>query len=157
MNKEIKSIIKNLQATLDGQPWYGRPLYEMLDEVEPAIVYKRPNENSHSLIELLYHMLIWAEFTLRRVQGEKEEDMAALEKLDWREIDPSVHTWKQGLKEFKQVHKTLIALLETKDDEFLKGIVDYRQYNFRFLLNGFIQHNIYHIGQVAYLHKLLQG
>lgn len=155
MNKEMQSIIRNLQNTLEGQPWYGRPVYEMLDEIDPAIAYKKPNENSHSLIELLYHMLIWAEFSLHRLKGEKEKDMAAFESLDWREIDPAVHTWKKGLKEYKETHAGIISILETKDDTFLKEIVDYRNYNVRFLLNGLIQHNIYHLGQVAYVHKLL--
>ena len=29
---------------------------------------------------------------------------------------------------------------------FFRGDVDYREYNFRFLLHGIIQHDIYHIG-----------
>ena len=97
MNKEIKSIIRNLEKVNTGQPWYGRAVYEMLDEIDPSIVYKKPNDNSHSLTELLYHMITWAEFTLKRIEGDKEKDMAAFEKLDWREIDPKVHTWKKGL------------------------------------------------------------
>ena len=157
MNKEIQSIIRNLQNVNTGEPWYGRPVYTMLEEIDPSIVYKKPDKESHSLTELLYHMLTWAEFTLKRIEGDKEQDLAAFEKLDWREIDPAIHTWKKGLAEFKQVHKNIIALLETKDDEFLKEIVDYRGYNFRFLLNGLIQHNIYHIGQVAYLTKSLKS
>ena len=155
MNKELQSIIRNLEKVNTGQPWYGRAVYEMLDEIDPAIVYKKPNKQ-HSLIELLYHMITWADFTLKRIQGDKGKDLAASEKLDWREIDPTVHTWKKGLAEFKTIHKKIVELLNEKDDEFLKEIVDYRKYNFRFLLNGLIQHNIYHIGQVAYVKKLLQ-
>jgi uncharacterized damage-inducible protein DinB len=156
MNKELQSIIRNLQNINTGQPWYGRPVYEMLEEIDPAIVYTKPNENSHSLMDLLYHMITWAEFTLKRIEGDKEKDMAAFEKLDWREIDPAMHTWEKGLSEFKAIHKKIAELLDKKDDEFLKENVDYRKYNFRFLLNGLIQHNIYHIGQVAYLKKLLE-
>jgi uncharacterized damage-inducible protein DinB len=155
MNKEMQSIIRNLQNVNTGQPWYGRPVYEMLEEINPAIVYTKPNENSHSLIELLYHMITWAEFTLKRIEGDKEQDLAAFEQMDWREIKPAVHTWEKGVNEYKKVHENIVALLENKVDEFLKEIVDYRKYNFRFLLNGLIQHNIYHAGQVAYLNKLL--
>jgi uncharacterized damage-inducible protein DinB len=154
MNKEIQSIIRNLQNVNTGEPWYGRPIYEILDEIDSSIVYKKPNKDSHSLIELLYHMLTWAEFALKRLEGDTEQDMAAFEKLDWRKIDPSVHSWEKGLEEFKQVHKYIATILEAKDDEFLKEIVNYRKYNFRFLLNGLIQHNIYHIGQIAFLAKL---
>jgi hypothetical protein len=62
---------------------------------------------------------------------------------------------KKALAQFKVTHDLLIELLETKDDEFLSGEVDYREYNFRFLLHGIIQHDIYHIGQIAFLKKLL--
>jgi uncharacterized damage-inducible protein DinB len=155
MNKEIQSIITNLERVNTGQPWYGRAVFEMLDEIDPSIVYKKPN-NQHSLAELLYHMITWADFTLHRVLGDQEKDMEAFEKLDWRKIDPRVHTWEKGLAGFKEIHLKLVSLLNEKDDSFLGQAVDYRKYNYRFLLNGLIQHNIYHIGQIAYVKKLLE-
>ena len=155
MNKELQSIINNLERVNTGQPWYGRPVYAILDEIDPAIVYKKPNKQ-HSLADLLYHMITWADFSLHRIKGDKEKDMAAFEKLDWRPIDPKIHTWEKGVKEFKEIHKQIVSLLKQKDDDFLKEIVDYRQYNFRFLLNGLVQHNIYHLGQIAYVKKLLE-
>ncbi len=155
MNKELQSIIRNLENTLDGTPWYGRPVYAILREISPAIAYKKPSVNSHSLAELLYHMLTWAEFTLKRLERDHSQDLAAFEKLDWRPIDPAVHDWDEGLAAFIATHQQIIALLQTKDEFFLSETVDYRQYNFRFLLNGLIQHNIYHLGQIAYAVKLL--
>lgn len=155
MNKELQSIIRNLENTLDGTPWYGRPVYAILREISPAIAYKKPSVNSHSLAELLYHMLTWAEFTLKRLERDHSQDLAAFEKLDWRPIDPAVHDWDEGLAALIATHQQIIALLQTKDEFFLSETVDYRQYNFRFLLNGLIQHNIYHLGQIAYAVKLL--
>jgi uncharacterized damage-inducible protein DinB len=157
MNKEVQSIIRNLQNVLNGEPWYGRPVYALLEDADDAVVYLKPENNSHSMIELLYHMLTWAEFTLKRIRKDKAMDMRVFEKLDWREIKPAEHTWENGLAELKKVHEQIIQELQTKNDDFLKEIVDYRNYNFRFLLNGLIQHNIYHAGQVAYVHKLLSG
>ncbi|MGZ5218956.1 MAG: DinB family protein [Chitinophagaceae bacterium] len=156
MNKEIQSIIRNLENTLDGTPWYGRPVYAILREVDSSIAYKKPSAESHSLMELLYHMLTWAEFTLKRIEKDDINDLAAFEKLDWREIDPKIHDWDEGLGALIATHQQMIALLQSKDDGFLNENVDYRQYNFRFLLNGLIQHNIYHLGQVAYLKKMLE-
>jgi uncharacterized damage-inducible protein DinB len=156
MNKEIQSIIRNFENTLDGTPWFGRPVYALMREVDESIASTKPNENSHSLTELLYHMLTWAEFTLNRLERNMVTDMAASEKLDWREIDPTIHGWEEGLSALIATHQHIIALLHTKDDEFLKEKADYRNYNFRFMLNGLIQHNIYHAGQIAYLKKLLE-
>ena len=97
----------------------------------------------------------WADFTLKRIEKEKIKNLTAFEELDWRKINPKIHTWKKGLAEFKAVNKKLISILKKQDDTFLNEKVDYREYDFRYLLNGMIQHHIYHIGQIAYLTKLL--
>jgi uncharacterized damage-inducible protein DinB len=155
MVKEIHSIIRNLENTLDGEPWYGRPVYALLREVDASIAFKKPTKDSHSLMDLLYHMLTWTEFTLKRIQKEPEPDLKAFEKLDWRPIDKNTHNWDDALAAYIATHQEIIAILKTRDDSLLGEVVDYRNYNFRFLLNGLIQHNIYHAGQVAYLHKQL--
>lgn len=155
MNKEITSLILLLRNTLSGEPWFGRSITELLLEIQGKKVYQRPLQKEHSLIELLYHMITWAEFTLNRIEQRKETDVTAIEKIDWRIIDPSIHTWENAVQEFLSLHNKIISLLVMKEDAFLEGVVDYREYNFRFLLNGLIQHNIYHIGQIAYVNKLL--
>jgi uncharacterized damage-inducible protein DinB len=157
MRKQIDYLITTIHSVLEGQPWYGEPAMKILHGVDPANAYKKPNNNSHSLIELLYHMVTWAEFTLKRLEQKEETDMNAFEKLDWRDINPEEHTWEKGMAQFKVTHDLIIDVLGTKDDEFLSGKVDYRDYNFRFLLHGIIQHDIYHLGQIAYLNKLLKG
>ena len=155
MNKEVQSIIRNLKNILDGTPWFGRPVYSILNEIHPVMVYTKPGGDAHSLIELLYHIITWAEFTVKRLERLPEDDMEAFEKLDWRLIDPHVHTWGNALEQFKTAHDRILELLNGKDDSFLSEMVDYREYNFRFLLNGLIQHDIYHLAQIAYAKKLL--
>ena len=155
MNKEIQNLISNLQDVLNGQPWYGNPVYTLLQEVDHTKVYVQPNSNSHSLIDLLYHMVTWAEFAQHRIEKKPITDMAAFEALDWRKIDPAIHTWQKGMEALQTAHNSIIAHLQIRKDIFLEEIVDYRTYNFRSMLNGLIQHNIYHLGQIAYLNKLL--
>lgn len=155
MNKEIQSIIRRIEDVNSGEPWFGRAIYILLEEVDVKKIYTKSNKTDHSIIELLYHMITWVDFTLKRIEKDKINDLAAAEELDWRTINPKVHTWQKGLREFKVIHKKIIALLKKKDDAFLNEIVDYRKYDFRFLLNGMIEHTIYHIGQIAYLNKML--
>src|SRR6478609_3533966 len=155
MRREIDQIIETMQQVMDGQPWFGRPLFSLLNEVHPADVFKKPNDEGHSLIELVYHMITWTEFTLHRVEGRNEPDLAAIESQDWRNIDPMQHTWSKGLETLRLYHDEIIRLLHQKDDSFLDQPVEYREYNFRLLLNGLIQHDIYHLGQIAYLTKWL--
>jgi len=153
MKDKINSIIARIKSVNEGEPWFGRAAFELLDEVKGPMVYNKPNQETHSLIELLYHMITWADFTLKRLEKNKEIDLAAAEKLDWRTIDPAVHTWEEGLKEFKQLQQAILANLSSKDDRFLEEKVDYRNYNFEFLLQGIVDHTIYHVGQIAYIWK----
>ena len=144
-----------MQNVLNGEPWFGRSVYSIMEEIDPAIVATRPAPSAHSLLDLLYHMLTWADFTLKRIEKDKAMDLAVFEKLDWRDINPSVHSWEKGVAAFKSTHDQIILLLQTKDDSFLEEPVDFRTYNFRFLVEGLIQHTIYHLGQIAFIKKLL--
>ena len=155
MSTTISNIISSLENVNSGHPWFGRAVYEIMDEVDETKVFIKPGNTEHSLIELLYHMITWTDFTIQRIQKDKINDLAAAEELDWRTIDPKKHSWKKGLAEFKKTNKNIIELLKKKEDSFLKEKVDYRKYDFAFLLNGLIQHHIYHLGQIAYLNKLL--
>src|SRR6185369_5860936 len=155
MRKQIGHIISTLHTVVEGEPWFGKSVMPLLHEVDPTIVYKKPNDNSHSLIELIYHMITWAEFTLKRIDKEEDGDILEFEKMDWRVIDFNGHTWEKAVAQFKVTNDLIIEALQAKNDDFLNEKVDYREYNFRFLLNGLIQHNIYHAGQIAYVRKLL--
>lgn len=154
MNSEIQSLVRDLQKVIDGVPWYGTQVMEMLGSVDPAIVYKKPNKH-HSLIELLYHMIMWSDFTLQRIEG-KPLDPEEIKRLDWREIDPRVHTWQKGVEEFRRINGRIAELVLQKDDSLLDQIVGPRKYTYREMLTGITQHHVYHLGQIAYVKKLLE-
>ena len=157
MNKQTQAIIKSFEDTLNGQPWFGRAVYEILGEADEANVYTKPNGTEHSMIDLLWHMNTWAEFVLGSLENRSADDMKAIEANDWREIDPKTHTWKKGLDQLKATQNQIFEILKQKtDDNFLSDIVPLRKFNFRYMLNGLIQHNIYHLGQLAYLKKMLE-
>ena len=155
MNKEILAIINEMETVLDGEPWFGRAVYELLQEVDASRAFIKPGPGAHSMVELLYHMITWAEFTLKRIEKDQSFDLEASEKLDWRQIDPQIHGWEEGLSQFIAIHQQILAHLKEKEDDFLNEKVDFRKYDYRFLLKGLLQHNIYHLGQIAYVKKLL--
>ena len=156
MNKETQSIIRNLQNILSGEPWFGRAVFPILEEVDESKIYFHPGDSQHSLAELLFHMITWSEFCLKHLENTPANEIKEVENRDWREINPKTHTWKNGLDQFRSIHEKIISILGAKEDSFLKEIVPGREFNFRFMLNGLIQHNIYHLGQVAYINKLLK-
>jgi len=155
MNKEIQYIIGTLKNVLSNEPWYGKPVYAILEEAGTGYVNRNPEETCHSMIELLYHMTTWTEYALSVIKNEELEKTKAIEAFDWRTINPGEHNWEKGFLQFKSANEKIIELLDTKDDSFLGQILPDKNYNFRFLLNGLIQHHIYHAGQIAYIKNLL--
>jgi uncharacterized damage-inducible protein DinB len=156
MNKETQYIIKSFESILSGQPWFGRAVYEILGEVDEAKAGTRPNGTEHSMLDLIWHMNTWAEFVLGSLENRTVDKMKEIDANDWRTIDPKIHTWQKGVEQLKATHSKIIELLGQKvDDNFLSEIVPTRKFNYRFMLNGLVQHNIYHLGQVAYIKKML--
>jgi len=153
MTKETNHIITELKETLYGQPWYGKPVMKILAGMDPEKVTEKPGGDSHSTIELLYHMITWTGFTVSVLKNEPEK-ATEFEQLDWRTIEPGKHSWKTALDDFTRMNEAIISFLETKkDDSYLEETVPTRQFNFRVLLNGIIHHHIYHAGQLAHIGK----
>lgn len=154
-NLHIKTIIHRFTDILQSDPWYGTAVYDVLDDFPASLVHKRTKPGAHAPIDILYHMITWTEFTLRRMENNNEGEPRFSEKKDWRDIDPKVHTWKKGVAELKRLQKQVIAILKKKDDSFLRQKVDYRDYDVEYLLNGIADHHIYHLGQIALLRNIL--
>jgi uncharacterized damage-inducible protein DinB len=83
---------------------------------------------------------------------------AYFEQHDWRTLDETnKNLWHEGLKKLAVLHNELVEVLQQQQDSLLTQTVPERTYNFRTLLYGIVQHDIYHLGQIAYLTKLLKG
>jgi uncharacterized damage-inducible protein DinB len=155
-NKEISNIISQLKDAYEGDPWFGRAVGSILAEVNERTAYEKPG-GQHSTLELLWHMITWREFTIDRLQHSPQMTLAYFEEMDWRELDHNDMTlWKQGLERLQETQAQLLVLLHENTDELLDQSVRERNYTFRKLLYGIIQHDIYHLGQIAYLQKLLK-
>jgi uncharacterized damage-inducible protein DinB len=155
MNREILLIAEQIKDSYEGEPWFGRSIKEILSEIDQSIVFERP-ANQHSILELLWHMITWKEFTISRLRNENDKSLQSFENMDWRPLDHSDKTlWRQGLHRFAELHNELVEVMQQQKDELLSKKINEKNYDFRKLLNGVVQHDIYHLGQIAYLKKLL--
>ncbi len=62
-------------------------------------------------------MIAWAQFIQSTLEEDPAKGISYYEALDWREIDPTIHTWKNGVKEFKATHKQHYRAAEIKSDD----------------------------------------
>lgn len=157
MNTEVLKIAEQLKEAYEGNPWFGRNAKALLADAEGVDVCERPS-GQHSILDLLWHMITWREFTLTRLRPKPGKDTTYFEQHDWRELDAAdKKLWHEGLKKLATVHNELVEVLQHQQDRLLIERVPERDYDFRKLLYGIVQHDIYHLGQVAYITKLLKA
>ena len=155
MNQEILKIIEKNKEVYEGNPWFGRSVIELLNEVKEAKAFEKP-AGQHSILELLWHMNIWKEFTISRLRPDNKNKLDYFDKNDWQVLDHNdKKLWKQGLDRYHELHKELLYFLGQQKDDLLSKTVSEKKYDFRKLLYGAIDHDIYHLGQIAYINKLL--
>ena len=147
--KETEKIIQQLEASFNGVPWYGSSVKEILNEVTPVIAAKKVSEHTHSIVELVLHMIAWRNFVVWKLKGVEFE---MTDELNF----PKPIEWRMAVSLLEQSQQGLIAAIKSFRERDLSKEVPNRKYDFSHLLYGIIQHDIYHLGQIALLRKALQ-
>jgi uncharacterized damage-inducible protein DinB len=156
MNREIARIAHQLQSTYAGAAWHGSPVKKVLSGLTAAQAAARPLPQAHTIWELVSHMTAWREFTRRKLLGENDFDIRTPEQ-DWPATPPvSEENWQQTLAKLEANQQQLVQLLAETQDSLLEEIVPGRKYSFYHLLHGIIQHDLYHLGQIALLKKAIE-
>ena len=148
----LKQLIGQLQGLYDGNNWVYISVTEILKDIsfETAIQKKLPKRNT--IHEILQHSLSWRTLLLKKLEGDQAFDIQQNDDLDWpKTAVKSEDTWKQLVKDFHKNQEDLVQILSKKDDRILFEVVPGRNYNFKYLIHGVIQHDYYHFGQIALL------
>ena len=154
MNNELKMYAAQLNENFSGEPWFGRNIQVILKEINEDIASQKPN-GQHSMLELLYHMINWRLFTINRLE-KSSATVKSFEENDWQVLDHQDKSlWQKGIEQLNDTQQRLLNLINTMKDEDLQSPVHERDYENRTLINGIIQHDIYHLGQIAYIKKML--
>jgi len=156
-NKQIKALIRRLEAVYDGQPWYGANVMTSLKQVSSEISHRAFIPGKKSIAETVRHIVAWRQFLIEQLNGNTTFKIELNTPLDWPPVQGL--SWQELLVELADSQKTLVQLLSQKDDTLLKEKLhhDKYEYNFRYLIEGVIQHDVYHLGQINLLRALFQA
>jgi hypothetical protein len=89
-----------------------------------------------------------------RFAGKRTELMNSPD--DWKNnIELEAYGWTNLKEAFYNSRFELIHLLEDRDDAYLETKFLDAEYNFHYLIEGIIQHDLYHLGQIGITIKLL--
>jgi uncharacterized damage-inducible protein DinB len=155
MTEEIKRIHKNISAVYDGSPWHGENILNYLSGLSAEQAAIKPDKLNHSIAEIVAHMTAWRHFVIEKMKGNGAYEVWDTE-LNWQKITAlNEPEWEAIKNNLKKSQTELLALVEEMQEFVLNSQVEGRKYNFRLLLQGIVQHDIYHAGQISMIKKLV--
>lgn len=151
----IAEIKAELQEVFEGTPWYGNSLSTYLQEISPEVLVFT-FEGSHSIGQILDHMVVWRNFVLDKLAGRDTTIEVGAEE-DWEHRSYTEKDLSRLFGAIRATQKSLIRTLDGETDDLLHTSVPGKEYSFAYLLKGLIQHDIYHLGQLYLLIKIAKG
>jgi uncharacterized damage-inducible protein DinB len=150
----INDLIRQLKELQDGSRWFDQCFKEKIEKLTDAQSFYKPLPEIHSVAEHISHIIQWRKECLLRFKGERTELMNSPD--DWKnnEILKEVG-WPHLKNLFYEYTNLLIAAIEDKDDSYLDTKFQNEDYTFHYIIEGIIQHDIYHLGQIGVTIKLL--
>lgn len=154
---DTTEIIKEqLKLIYNGDPWYGDSIKSVMSSVNPELVFDSPGNGMHSIAELTAHMLTYRNFAENRLQGSTEPPPEQEQTFELNTFSPGKKlVWETLINRLHSSQRNLLTLLNQHDDSILEKKVAGKPYSFRYLLTGILQHDLYHLGQIVYINKLL--
>jgi len=160
MKLRIDSILRQLNELQNGKPWVGETFDKKLAVITEQEAFLRPLPNIHSIAEILAHLTSWRKETNLKIKTGKGSlttdsyenwpDNSELQSIGWDKLQ----------EEYNNSLSELILLLQSKDDPFLDETyydLDFKgTYPYSFAVEGMLHHDIYHLGQMGLIIKLIK-
>jgi uncharacterized damage-inducible protein DinB len=145
----LRHLADQLRRAFEGGAWHGPAVFELLATVDAARAAQRPLPGRHSIWELTLHIAAWLDAAQQRVHGEAGSvpDAVNFPAIE----DRSEAAWAAARQRLEVCYRQLHAAILALRPEDLRRPVEGQDYDVHFLLDGVIQHSLYHAGQIALL------
>lgn len=150
---ESKRISHLYQSIYNGNPWLDVTLIDTLKDLTAEQAYRKVNPNLNTIWEIVNHLIQWRRNILECVQGETitTPDHNYFVPV----IDPSEAAWYQSLQNLSKTQEQWNTFLDYFDDGDFEKIFVNNNHTYYEHIHGLIQHDVYHLGQIVLLKKLL--
>ena len=156
-NSFIQHYTGELSQFMEGDPWVDETFGKKLRSVNEKNAFTRPLPHVHSVAEVISHLLEWRLSILSYLRG-GPRTLRDSDPANWRtNMELSQIGWQSLLAAFNKSQEEIIDLLKIKDDRFLEQIALGEDHNLKYYLDGLLQHDMYHLGQIGLIIKLLNS
>lgn len=144
----VNNFIRQFNELEKGSLWFDQSFRDKLENLPESIVFVKPSPEVHSVAEHVAHILAWREECILRFKGGKRELMNTAE--DWPTAENLQKLgWTQLKKSLFESTQSMIQLLLGKDDAYLDTVFQDTEYTYKYLLEGIVHHDVYHLGQIG--------
>lgn len=156
----LNHFAEQLAEIHHGKLWMGDTFARKLATLTEEEAFVRPLPALHSAAELIAHLTAWRKDAILKITtgtGQLTEDSQE----NWPDNDTLAKVgWPQLLQDHQESLSALLDLLQNQSDDFLeKPYYDqgYKaQFDYTFFINGLLHHDLYHLGQLGIVIKLLK-
>lgn len=154
--KDIRHIIKTQKNVIEGENWYGENFRNKIDGLTETQAFERPVARVHTVAELVSHLTAWRCSNIGKLKGQPT-GLTMESPENWKDNELlKQEGWEPLKKAFYKTAEELVRLMEERDDAFLEETYNGNDHDWRSLFEGLIQHDIYHLGQIAITIKLME-
>jgi hypothetical protein len=148
MKTETEKLTSLLKRTFDKGAWHGPSVKEVLKDITPELAERRL-ASTHSISELVAHMISWRLYTISRLEG--NNGFTVSDDMNF----PKGKNWTQLLGELEETQVKLLEAVDKFPIYKLNELVPVSEQNYTFytLINGIIHHDVYHAGQIMLIKK----
>jgi len=150
---EIKRVSRLLSELYDGSPWIDVNLVDSLSSItaKQAASHIRPGMNS--IWEITNHLIKWRENVLERLNGKVIKSPAHNYFLPVK--NQSDKAWTDTLRKLAASQEKWMLRMKTIKSSDFKTIYPVNRLTYYEHIQGIIQHDAYHLGQINLLKKFL--
>ena len=147
---ETARIARLLEQTFEGKAYYGTCVLETLAGVTAEIAEQKPEKSKNSIWEIVAHLILELKFHRRVIEGTAEKWIAG--ETTWNDNnDHSAQAWEKTMNELKEANRALVGAIKQLDDDILDQDALQVSGSYYRMLNGVLQHSIFHSGQISIL------
>ncbi|MDJ1466219.1 DinB family protein [Cytophagaceae bacterium DM2B3-1] len=152
---QLQSLVQQLKTIYKGEPWYGDSILQKLNAITTKEAYYKVGPEVHCIAEIVAHMTIWRSALIQWLKGNDEYNVKFDSEEEWPPFrDVKGIGWESLKANLKQSQEDIIDLLKDQSDTLLIKRMGPKQYTLQFILEGIVEHDVYHLGQIGLLVRL---
>lgn len=152
----IKSdLINKLEQIFQGDPWHGASTLKLLSAIASENYLVAVPPGNKTIAHLLEHILAWKQLAIEKIKRNETFDIEINSIEDWPNPEPKGDPKQYYVNKMQQVHQELVSALEAMDEAWFDEKTINKTYDNRYLIQGIVEHDLYHSGQIGIFNSLL--